>query len=91
VVKATVNLNDHLYRRVKIRAAEDGVTVTSIFEIALARYLADVGEAPVEQPRQRFQIPVLDGSGGLVAGVDLNNGRQLHELLDADSSSDQLR
>ena len=90
-MKATVNLNDHLYRRIKIRAAEDGVTVTSIFEIALSRYLAEVGGPPVEQPRQRFEIPVLEGSGGLIAGVDLNNGRQLQELLDADSPLQQLR
>jgi hypothetical protein len=90
-VKATVNLNDDLYRRVKIRAAEDGVTVTSIFEVALAWYLAEGGGTMAEQPRPRFVIPVLDGSGGLVAGVDLNNGRQLQELFDADGSLEQLR
>ena len=90
-MKATVNLDDRLYRRVKIRAAEDGVTVTSIFETALSRYLTEAGGESAGEPRPRFEFPVVDGSGGLVAGVDLNNGAQLQELSDAAYSEEQLR
>jgi hypothetical protein len=90
-VKAIVDLNDQLYRQVKIRAAKGGVTVTSIFEAALVRYLAEVGADSADQRRPRFELPVLEGSGGLVEGVDLNNGALLQELFDADRSVDNLR
>ena len=78
-MEATVDLNDQLYRQVKIRAAERGVTVTSIFEAALARYLAEVGENSADQRRPGFELPLL------------NNGALLQELFDADRSVDKQR
>ena len=91
-MKATVNLEDRLYRRVKIKAAEDGVTVTSIFEVALQRYLDGVvndRDALAEPPQ--FEIPVLHGSGGLLPGVDLSNSAQLQQLMDSDRPVAQWR
>jgi hypothetical protein len=91
-MKATVNLDDRLYRRVKIKAAEDGVTVTSIFESALLRYLdgKDSGsESPVSAPA--FELPVLKAAGGLLPGVDVTNGAELRRLMEQDEALEQMR
>ena len=91
-MKATVNLDDRLYRRVKIRAAEDGVTVTSIFERALQRYLdglAPGADVPTERPS--FELPLLAGEGGLMPGVDLTNSADLQRLADLDNPLQRQR
>ena len=86
-MKATVNLDDRLYRRVKIKAAQDGVTVTSIFEAALERFLAE----PTATGQSRFELPVLKGKGGLMPGVDLTHGETLYRILEQDTPPDQQR
>lgn len=86
-MKATVNLDDRLYRKVKIKAAEDGVTVTSIFEAALERFLAD----SITTIESRFELPLLDGKGGLMPGVDLTHGETLYRILEQDVPLDKRR
>ena len=86
-MKATVNLDDRLYRKVKIKAAQDGVTVTSIFEAALERFLAE----PTVTGQSRFELPVLKGKGGLMPGVDLTHGETLYRILEQDTPLDQQR
>ena len=90
-MKATVNLDDALYRQVKIKAAEDGVTVTSIFERALQRYLSLGIETPGIQDSPGFDIPTLDGTGGLMPGIDLNDSAELQRVSDSDLKLEQLR
>lgn len=91
-MKATVNLDDRLYRRVKIKAAEEGVTVTSIFEAALRRYLNGRERgADALNSSPRFEVPVINGSGGLMPGVDLSDSAELQRLLDAERPIEQLR
>jgi hypothetical protein len=86
-MKATVNLDDLLYRKVKIKAAQDGVTVTSIFEAALERFLAE----PTSTGKSRFELPLLEGKGGLMPGVDLTHGETLYRIWEQDTSLDQQR
>jgi hypothetical protein len=86
-MKATVNLDDRLYRKVKIKAAQDGVTVTSIFEAALERFLAE----PTSTGKSRFELPLLKGKGGLMPGVDLTHGETLYRILEQDTPLDQQR
>ena len=86
-MKATVNLDDRLYRKVKIKAAQDGVTVTSIFEAALERFLAE----STSTGESRFELPLLEGKGGLMPGVDLTHGETLYRILESDIPLDQQR
>ena len=86
-MKATVNLDDRLYRKVKIKAAQDGVTVTSIFEAALERFLAE----STSTDESRFELPLLKGEGGLMPGVDLTHGETLYRILEQDTPLDQQR
>ena len=90
-MKATVNLDDRLYRRVKVTAAERGVTVTSIFEAALRRYLDGTASTAASLATPAYVLPVVDGSGGLLPGVDLANGAETTAIMDADYRPEQLR
>ena len=82
-----MNLDDRLYRKVKIKAAQDGVTVTSIFEAALERFLAE----PTSTGKSRFELPLLKGKGGLMPGVDLTHGETLYRILEQDTPLGQQR
>jgi len=84
-MKATVNLDDRLYRKVKVKAAQDGVTVTSIFEAALERFLAE----STSTRESRVELPLLEGNGGLLPGVDLAHGETVYRILDQDTPLDQ--
>ena len=81
-MKATMNLDDQLYRRVKIRAAEQGRTVTSLVEQALEALLSAHWTQPTAG---RFVMPVLPSAGGVVPGVDLTNNAAVLDLMDAGS------
>jgi hypothetical protein len=65
-VRTTVNIEDGLYREAKVRAAREGVTVTSVVEEALRQLLRS-------RPGswQRGELPALPQTGGLLPGVDL--------------------
>lgn len=88
-MKATVNLDDQLYRHVKVTAAQRGVTVTSIFDAALRRYLADLDRPSAIAVE--FSFPTVDGQGGLMPGVDLADGAELQRLSDLDTPPGRLR
>jgi hypothetical protein len=74
-MRTTVNLNDELHRRAKEYAARNNRTLTSVIEGALRFILR---ARPSSAPRRKVKIPT-SGSGGVLAGVDLNN---LASLLD---------
>lgn len=83
-----MNLDDQLYRRVKIRAAEQGRTVTSLVEQALQALLSAHTEAT--EPSQ-FVMPVLPSAGGLLPGVDLTSNSAVQDIVDAELSAFKLR
>ncbi len=78
-----MNLDDDLYRLVKIRAAEQGTTVTSLVERALEVML---GDAVAAKQSRLFELPVLPSAGGLLPGIDLTDNASIQDLLDADFS-----
>lgn len=53
------------------------------------RYVRPVDE-PTHDPEGTAPLPVL-GGGGVLPGVDLEDGRRLADLLDAETSLDALR
>jgi len=66
-VKTTIEINDELLRRAKIRAAERGLTLRELVERGLERVLAEneVARSQYELPDGRFR-----GEGGSVDGLD---------------------
>jgi len=79
-MRTTVRLDDALGKAAKVRAAEQGITLTQLIDESLRERLAkqrELGGA------QEVSLPVY-GSGGVRAGVDLNDNRALRDLLDED-------
>lgn len=79
-MRTTVRLPDELYRRVRVVAAEQGVSVTSFMESALRSALEPAGIA------QRYHVDPIGGNG-LQPGVDLDDSSALEELMADDARS----
>jgi hypothetical protein len=76
-MRTTINVDDGLLVEAKRRAAERGTTLTGLIEDALRETLAR-REAADEAP---FSTVTYRG-GGLMPGIDLDDGAGLRELLD---------
>jgi hypothetical protein len=58
-----------------------------MIEAALERFLAE----PTSTGESRFELPVPDGKGGLMPGVDLTHGETLYRILEQDTPPGQQR
>ena len=78
-MKTTLNFDDRLLRAAKIRAAEEGETLTRLIERALRDYLqADPGDSV-----RHFRAELLTKRGRPVTGVNLDDRDALYERMDA--------
>lgn len=80
-MRTTVRLEDALMKEAKVRAAEEGITLTQLIAEALRSRLA--GMRGVEDAGAPVDLPSY-GKGGLRAGVDLSDNRAVSDLLDDD-------
>jgi hypothetical protein len=78
-MRTTVRINDDLLQRAKKRAADEGRTLTSLIEDALALIVAK----PKAGRRERVELPVSKASGGVLPGIDLNRSSDLEEVMNA--------
>lgn len=79
-MKTTLNLNDQLLADAKALAAQQRTSLTRLIEEGLQLRLRAKADAA---PRRQVRLPVFDGRGGLVAGVDpLSNKALLDALRD---------
>lgn len=78
-MRTTLILPDDLYREVKLLAAQDRRTVTSVVEEALRAAVLRhrAAAAPAETP---FRV-APSGSGGLQPGVDLSDSAGLLDVM----------
>ncbi|MCA9418996.1 MAG: DUF2191 domain-containing protein [Candidatus Omnitrophica bacterium] len=77
-MRTTVRLNDELLTQAKIRAAEEGRTLTSLIEEGLSLALSK----SKKPKRKKFKIPTSKAKGGTLPGVDLNNWGDLEDLME---------
>ena len=77
-MRTTVRLDPQLLRQAKKRAAESGRTLTALLEEGLRLVLAPRRPAPAPP----VALPTA-GTGGLRAGVDLDDSAALYDLMDA--------
>jgi hypothetical protein len=77
-VRTTIRLNDELYRQVKIAAARSGRSAGAVIEDAIRASLATGAVAPAEP------LPPLPtfGHGGVMPGVDLDDGAATRDLME---------
>lgn len=73
-MRTTIRLDDALLRRAKATAAMSGRTLNDLIADALRASLAD---APTTLP-----LLPTDGGGGLLPGVNLNDGSALLDMMD---------
>ena len=76
-MRTTIRIKDDLLRRAKKRAAEEGRTLTSLIEDALALVVAK----PKAKRRGLVELPVSRASGGVLPGIDLNRSSDLEEAM----------
>jgi len=74
-MRTTINLPDELYRHVRVKAALEDRTVTSVLEEALRKLLAD------ERPRTSYRVRALSGAP-VPAGVRIDDNAALRDLMD---------
>ena len=77
-MRTTIRIDDHLFRRVKERAASTGRTIGAIVEDALRQSLSQ-GE---QEPRRSKPLPTY-GSSGTMPGVDLDSNHDLLEIMES--------
>jgi hypothetical protein len=76
-MRTTIRIRDDLLKRAKKRAAEEGRTLTSVIEDALALVVTK----PKASRRGRVELPVSKASGGVLPGIDLNRSSDLEEVM----------
>ncbi|MGH3695070.1 MAG: ribbon-helix-helix protein, CopG family [Pseudonocardiaceae bacterium] len=83
-MRTTLRVDDELLRQAKSHAARQGRSLTSVFEEALRRLLA---ESERHEQRARVALPVSAASGGLLPGVDLDDSAALLDVMEDRASS----
>ena len=78
-MKTTLNFDDRLIRTAKMRAAQEGETLTRLIERALRDYL----QAGTGSSGHAFRADLLTKRGRPVAGVNLDDRDALYERMDA--------
>lgn len=78
-MRTTLRVDDELLRRAKGHAARQGRSLTSVFEEALRRLLA---ESERREERGRVELPVSSASGGVLPGVDLDDSAVLLDVME---------
>lgn len=78
-MRTTLRVDDELLRRAKSHAARQGRSLTSVFEEALRRLLAEAGRS---EQRQRVELPVSSAGGGALPGVDLDDSAALLDVME---------
>lgn len=79
-MRTTIRLREDLLKRAKKRAAEERRTLTALVEEGVALV---VGRTPRKRAG-RVELPVSQGSGGVLPGVDLNRSSDLEALMEGE-------
>ena len=76
--RTTVRLPEELLQRARLKAAEEGRTLTSLIEDGLRMVVAE------ERPPagKRVMPPVSTARGGLMPGIDLDDGSAIQAMYD---------
>ena len=74
-MRTTLDLDPHVYRAAKLRAAQDDTTLTRVVEAALRAYVAP-------EPRKPFKVKVITKRGRLMPGVDIDDRDALCRVMD---------
>ena len=82
-MKTTLDLNDQLLASAKALAAQQRTSLTRVIEEGLQLRLR--ARRPGEAGTRRRRLPVFDGNGGLVPGVEPTSNKALLAALGDDA------
>lgn len=77
-MRTTIRLNDNLFNRIKKKVLQENTTFTAIVENALRVWLSKKHNS---EKTHKVRIP-CSGSGGLQAGVNLDNTSGLLDRME---------
>ena len=80
-MRTTIRLEDNLLKEAKVRAAEQGITLTQLIDESLRERLS---ARPQQQKVRPFRLRSY-GKGGIRPGVNLDDNRAVRDLLDEDA------
>lgn len=80
-MKTTLDINDQLLANAKVLAVRQRTSLTRLIEEGLRMRL----RAQEARQRGKVRLPVLEGQGGLVAGVDPLSNKVMWEVLGDDA------
>ena len=80
-----MRLDDDLLKAAKVRAAQQGISLTQLIDESLRERLA---ARPRRMSVKPFRLPTY-GEGGIRAGVNLNDNRALRDLMDEETPLSQ--
>jgi hypothetical protein len=78
-MRTTLNIEDDLMIRAKVRAAEERTTLTAIIEDALREKLVGRPRAP----RERIVLPTWDGGGFPDVDIDWTSNEAVLDFIDS--------
>jgi hypothetical protein len=84
--KTTLMIEEGLYSSIRQRAAQRGLSVSSIVSEAIAAYISPKGA----ERKAKVKLPVATG-GGWIGPVDSVSNRELLDPLDDAEDLDRLR
>jgi hypothetical protein len=79
VDRTTIRLPEELLQRARVKAAEEGRTLTSLIEDGLRMVVA---EKRPPAKAERVMPPVSMARGGLMPGIDLDDGSAIQAMYD---------
>lgn len=80
-MKTTLDIDDRLLTEAKTVAARERKTLTSLIEEGLTLRLRTASRPATR--RQRVELPVFRGQGGLAAGIDPKSNASLFDAADS--------
>lgn len=79
----TISVDDELIRQARIRAIEQGTSVSAKVREFLTQYARGDAQAPAPTLVEPPPLPVFDGGSGLQAGIEPGSNKALWQAADA--------
>lgn len=75
----TISVDENLIRQARVRAIQEGTSVSAKVREFLAQYASAIAEPAPAKP---VSLPVFRGGGGLMPGIDPSSNRSMLDAAD---------
>ncbi len=75
----TISVDDNLIKQARVRAIQEGTSVSAKVREFLAQYANATAQAAPTKP---VSLPVFRGGGGLMPGIDPSSNRSMLDAAD---------